>query len=53
MGLMSGVVLRQAQDHYCLRESDVLLDPSNWLGNKGYVGNQMITPIKKPADVLS
>lgn len=25
------------------------LDPSNWLGDKGYIGNDMITPIKKPA----
>ena len=25
------------------------LDPSNWMGDKGYVGNDMITPIKKPA----
>src|SRR5262249_33116695 len=38
-------------DTYCLRESDVLttLDPGNWIGDKGYVGNDMITPIKKPA----
>jgi hypothetical protein len=25
------------------------LDPSNWMGDKGYVGNDMITPIRKPA----
>jgi len=38
-------------DTYCLGESDVLLtlDPSGWVGDKGYVGNGMITPIKKPA----
>lgn len=38
-------------DTYCLRESGVLttLDPGNWIGDKGYVGNSMITPIKKPA----
>lgn len=37
-------------DTYCLRESGVLvtLDPANWIGDKGYVGNQMLTPIKKP-----
>jgi len=37
-------------DTYCLRESGVLLtlDPRNWIGDKGYVGNDMITPIKKP-----
>lgn len=38
-------------DSYCLQESRVLLtlDPRNWIGDKGYVGNNMITPIKKPA----
>jgi hypothetical protein len=25
------------------------LDPNNWMGDKGYVGNDMITPIRKPA----
>ena len=37
-------------DSYCLNESGVLLtlDPGNWLGDRGYVGNSMITPIKKP-----
>ncbi len=38
-------------DSYCLGESEVLLafDPGNWAGDKGYVGNGMITPVKKPA----
>jgi hypothetical protein len=38
-------------DTHCLGESGVLLalDPDNWVGDKGYVGNDMITPIKKPA----
>ena len=37
-------------DSHCLNESGVLVDvPANWLGDKGYVGNGMITPIKKPA----
>jgi hypothetical protein len=38
-------------DTYCLSESGVLLtlDPGIWIGDKGYVGNYMITPIKKPA----
>ena len=37
-------------DTYCLGESGILvtLDPGNWVGDKGYVGNDMITPIKKP-----
>ncbi len=24
------------------------MDPGNWIGDKGYVGNDMITPFKKP-----
>src|SRR5436853_4514341 len=36
-------------DTYCLNESGVVADePSNWIGDKGYVGNDMLTPIKKP-----
>jgi DDE superfamily endonuclease/Helix-turn-helix of DDE superfamily endonuclease len=37
-------------DNYCLGESDVLrtLDRKNWIGDKGYVGNEMITPFRKP-----
>jgi hypothetical protein len=37
-------------DTHCLKESDVLitLDPTEWIGDKGYVGNDMLTPIKKP-----
>jgi hypothetical protein len=37
-------------DNYGLGESGVLLtlDPGNWIGDKGYVGNYMITPFKKP-----
>ncbi len=37
-------------DTYCLAQSGVLLtlEPSNWLGDKGYAGNNMLTPIKKP-----
>ncbi len=39
-------------DNYGLSESGVLLtlNPNDWTGDKGYVGNDMITPIKKPAD---
>jgi hypothetical protein len=38
-------------DNYCLGESGVLLtlNPENWIGDKGYVGNDMITPFRKPA----
>lgn len=37
-------------DSFALNESGVLitLDPSQWIGDKGYVGNGMLTPIKKP-----
>jgi hypothetical protein len=37
-------------DTYCLRDSGVLntLDPTTWVGDKGYVGNDMVTPVKKP-----
>ncbi len=37
-------------DNHCLNESGVLavLNPADWIGDKGYVGNGMITPIKKP-----
>jgi DDE superfamily endonuclease len=37
-------------DNCCLGESGVLLsfDPQNWVGDKGYVGNDMITSSKKP-----
>jgi DDE superfamily endonuclease/Helix-turn-helix of DDE superfamily endonuclease len=47
---ISDPVEGRRHDNYCLSESCVLLtlDPGQWLGDKGYVGNQMITPIKKP-----
>jgi alkylated DNA repair dioxygenase AlkB len=36
-------------DNHCLQESAVLTghDPSSWVGDKGYLGNDMITPIRK------
>ena len=47
---ISDPVAGSRHDSHCLKESGVLLtvDPRNWLGDKGYVGNSMITPIKKP-----
>lgn len=38
-------------DMHCLAESAALraVDPGTWLGDKGYVGADMITPIRKPA----
>jgi hypothetical protein len=37
-------------DSHCLGESDVLstLHPGNWIGDKGYIGNDMIVPFRKP-----
>ncbi len=37
-------------DSYSLQDSQVLitLNPENWIGDKGYVGNGMLTPYKKP-----
>src|SRR3954467_4809842 len=37
-------------DPHCLRESGVLSDgmTHHWTGDKGYVGNGMVTPFKKP-----
>ena len=39
-------------DSWCLSESGALagLPPGNWIGDKGYIGKDMITPIRKPAD---
>jgi hypothetical protein len=37
-------------DSHCLNESGVLvtLDPADWIADKGYVGNGMVTPVRKP-----
>ena len=47
---ISDPVLGSRHDNHCLKESGALLtlDPAGWIGDKGYVGNGMITPIKKP-----
>lgn len=47
---ISDPVVGSRHDTYCLRESGVLLtlESRDWIGDKGYVGNGMITPIKKP-----
>jgi hypothetical protein len=48
---ISDAVDGSRHDNHCLNESGVILtsDPGNWTGDKGYVGNDMITPIRKPA----
>src|SRR5947209_18794751 len=42
-------------DSHCLTEAAVLtgMDAGKWLGDNGYVGNNMITPIKKPPYAIS
>ena len=47
---ISDPIAGSRHDTHCLNESGALLTlhPGNWLGDKGYVGNNMITPIKKP-----
>ena len=39
-------------DNYCQEESGVLamMNPKNWIGDKGYIGSNMITPFRKLAD---
>ena len=48
---ISDPVNRSRQDNYCQPESGVLLamNPKNWIGDKGYIGNKIITPYRKPA----
>jgi hypothetical protein len=38
-------------DSYCLTESGVTetFEPGSWIGDKGYIGKDMLTPIRKPA----
>jgi len=49
---ISDAINGSRHDTHCLSESGVLLtiDPGGWVGDKGYVGNNMITPIRKPAN---
>ena len=48
---ISDAVDGSRHDNYCREESGVLLtmNPENWIGDKGYIGNNMITPYRKPA----
>ena len=48
---ISNPVNGSRDDNYCREESGVLLtmNPKNWIGDKGYIGNNMITPFRKPA----
>jgi hypothetical protein len=47
---ISDAVDGSRHDNYCREESGILLtmNPKNWTGDKGYIGN-MITPYRKPA----
>ena len=48
---ISDPIAGSRHDIYCLKESGALatLDPANWIGDKGYIGTDIITPIRKPA----
>jgi DDE superfamily endonuclease/Helix-turn-helix of DDE superfamily endonuclease len=48
---ISEPVPRKRHDNHCLGESQVLADadPRDWIGDKGFIGNGMITPSRKPA----
>ncbi|WP_253891511.1 transposase family protein, partial [Actinokineospora diospyrosa] len=48
MGVGSGSGSRH--DSYCLRTSGILdeYDVTAWMGDKGYIGTAMLTPIRKP-----
>jgi hypothetical protein len=48
---VSDPIIGNRHDSYCINESGVLdiLNPGDTIGDKGYVGNGMITPFKKPA----
>jgi hypothetical protein len=50
---ISDPVAGARHDVFCLDTSGALdgLDPGDWLGDKGYVGRSMITPIKKSMDI--
>jgi hypothetical protein len=45
---ISDAIAGSRHDTHCLHESGVLatLDPANWIGDKGYIGNGMLTPIR-------
>jgi hypothetical protein len=51
LALISDPFNGSRHDNYCLGESNMLrtLDSQNWIGDKGYIGNEMITPFRKPA----
>jgi hypothetical protein len=48
---ISDPVPGKRHDNYCLGDSQVLegADPIDWIGDKGFLGNGMITPFRKPA----
>jgi DDE superfamily endonuclease/Helix-turn-helix of DDE superfamily endonuclease len=47
---ISDPVSGSRHDNYCMGESGVLMtmNARNWIADKGYVGNDIITPFKKP-----
>jgi DDE superfamily endonuclease len=51
LALISDPIDGSRHDSHCLGESGALdtMDPANFTGDKGYIGNDMITPFKKPS----
>jgi hypothetical protein len=47
---ISDPIVGRRNDTHCIRESGMLdvVDPSQMISDKGYVGNGMVTPVKKP-----
>jgi hypothetical protein len=48
---ISDPITGNRHDNHCLSESGAIesMNPRNWIGDKGYIGNNMITPFRKPA----
>lgn len=47
---ISDAIDGRRHDAHCINESGALVtvDPASWIGDKGYVGTGVLTPIKKP-----
>jgi DDE superfamily endonuclease len=50
LALISDPIAGSRHDNHCLGECGALdtMDPANFAGDKGYIGNGMITPFRKP-----
>jgi hypothetical protein len=52
LALISDALPGSRHDSWCLSESGALagFPPCRWIGDKAYIGKDMITPVRKPAD---